>query len=131
MKGYHKALVVAEIGAGAAVTFTFRQAKNVSAASQKALSIDGYYTNAAAVASGSITNDTYVYTAYSSGSSSQATAATSSTTYVFPVDPKAMDVASSFDCIAVAHAAAARILSVTAYLYPRYAQSVPTVTLAD
>ena len=133
MKGYHKALVVADMGAIAgAVTFKFRQATAVAGTGQKALSIDGYYTDAAAVASGSITSDTYVYTAYSgSGSSSQATGTTNNTLYVFPVDIKAMDVANSFDCLGVAAAAANALFGVTVILYPRYGQEVPTVTKVD
>jgi hypothetical protein len=131
MKGYHKALFVADLGSGAAVTFKFRQAKTVAGGSQKALLIDGYYENATAVASASVTSDTFIYTAYATGSSSQATAATNSTTYVFPVDAKALSVASSFDCIGIAHAAAVRPLTVTAFLYPRYAQQIPMPTKAD
>lgn len=129
MKNYHGGLIIAELGAGAAVTFKMRQAKAVAGTSQKALSFDGHYTNAAAVASASITNDTFIYS--SSASSSTVTAATNNVTYVWPIDTADLDVANSFDCVGIAHAAAARILSVTALLYPRYGQEVPTVTLAD
>lgn len=132
VKGYHKALFIANMGSiTGAVTFKIRQASAVAGTGQKALSIDGYYTDAAAVASSSTTNDTFVYTAYSSGSSSQATGTTNSTLYVFPVDIKAMDAASSFDCIGIAAAAANAIFGVTAILYPRYPQEVPTVTKVD
>ena len=48
----------------AATTFVFKQAKNVSGSSNALFLFDGYYTNAAAVASASITNDTFVYTAH-------------------------------------------------------------------
>jgi len=132
VKGYHKALVVATMGAiTGAVTFKIRQATAVAGTGQKALSVDGYYTDAAAVASSSTTNDTYVYTAYSSGSSSQATGTTNNTMYAFPIDIKAMDVANSFDCIGVAAAAANAIFGVNVILYPRYGQSVPTATKVD
>ena len=132
VKGYHKALVVADMGAiTGAVTFKFRQATAVAGTAQKALSIDGYYTDAAAVASSSTTNDTFVYTAYSTGSSSQATGTTNNTLYVFPIDIKAMDAANSFDCIGVAADAANALFGVTVLLYTRYAQEVPTVTKVD
>jgi len=130
MKGYHKALIIANMGAiTGAVTFAFNQAQSVSGSTNTTLSVDGYYTDAAAVASSSTTNDTFVYTAYSSGSSSQATGTTSNTTYVFPVDPKAL--AAGYDCIGVAAAAANALFGVVAVLYPRYAQQVPTATKAD
>lgn len=132
LKGYHGGVFVAEMGnITGAVTFKFRQAKAVAGTSQKALSIDGYYTDAAAVASASVTNDTFVYTAYSSGSSSQATGTTNNTLYVFPFQAQQLDVANSFDCVGVAAAAANALFGVTAILYPRYEQEVPTVTKAN
>lgn len=130
MKGYHKGLVVANMGAiTGAVTFAFNQAQSVSGTTNTTLNVDGYYTDAAAVASSSITNDTFVYTAYASGSSSQATGTTNSTLYAFPIDPAGF--AAGYDCVGVAAAAAAAIFGVTIILYPRYAQSVPTATKAD
>ena len=129
MKGYHGGIFVADMGSiTGAVTFKFRQAKDTSGTSQKALSIDGYYTDAAAVASSSITNDTFVYTAYSSGSSSQATGTTNNTLYVFPFQAAQLDATNSFDCVGVAAAAANAVFGVTAILYPRYEGQVPTVT---
>jgi hypothetical protein len=130
MKGYHKALIVADMGSiTGAVTFTFHQALAVAGTSNKALSFDGFYTDAAAVASGSTTNDTYVFSA--SASSSTATGTTNNTMYVFPVDASKLDVAGGFDCIGVAAAAANASFGVTAILYPRYPQAVPMPTKAD
>jgi hypothetical protein len=132
LKGYHGGVFVANMGAiTGAVTFAFKQAKNVSASTPAALSIDGYYTDAAAVASGSTTNDTFVYTAYSSGSSSQATGTTNNTLYVFPFQAAQLNGASSYDCVGVAAAAANAYFGVTAILYPRYEQQVPTPAKAD
>lgn len=127
LKNYHGGVIVANMGTiTGAVTFAFKQAKNVSASTPAALSIDGYYTDAAAVASASVTNDTFVYTAYSSGSSSQATGTTNNTVYVFPFKAEQLNQASSYDCIGVAAAAANATFGVTAILTPRFGQEVPT-----
>ena len=131
MENYAKAAIVVTCssitGAG---TMQFRQAKGTSASSQKALSIDGYWTNAAALASASIKNDLYVYTAYTSGSSSQATGTQNGTTMIFQVDDSMLDVANSFNHIGIGCAAANLEFGATIFLYnPRYASETPPTAL--
>ena len=131
MENYAKAAIVINTGSiTGAGTLQFRQAKGTSASSQKALSVDGYWTNAAALASASLKNDLYVYTAYASGSSSQATGTQNNTVMIIPIDDSMLSVASSFNHIGVGVAAANLVFSATIYLYgPRYASETPPTAL--
>jgi hypothetical protein len=132
LRNYPKGEFIVNMGAtgaiGSSVAVSLKQSKSISGSSSAALAIGHYYTNAAAVASASIDNDTWVKTSVgSSGSSFKLTPSTNNITYRIPFD--AMKLSASYDCvgIGVAKTAAATICGVTVNLYgPRSNGPLPT-----
>ena len=89
-------------GIGSSVAVTLREAKDTSGTSAANLPIGHYYTNAAAVASASTANDTWVRTTVaSSGATFKLTPSTNNITYTIPVKAEQLSVDSSMDCVGV------------------------------
>ena len=136
VSNYQKATFFVQMGATGAVgsskNITFTKAKDTSATSATSLPIVNYWTNAAAIASASIANDTYVKQSAvaSSGNDVALTASSNNIVYIFEYD--ADELGDGYDAIgvAVATTSAAAICGVTAILTEaRYQNSSPPSAL--
>lgn len=137
MEKYRTVEFIITTGANGAGTkaVTLKEAKNVSGSSSQTLvpvaPMNHYYTNAAAAASASVANDTFVKTTLASGTFNIA-ASTDNLCYRITVDADQLTRASSMTHvgIGIATTSAACIAGAVAILRdPRYASSSPPTAL--
>lgn len=129
LKGYTHLTVVIMQGAWAGGTpaVTLKQATNVAAASEKALSFSKYWSGTA------LTADTLTETAVVSDTFNLTT--TANTFTVLEVDASSLDVDNSFDCVRVGIASPGSNADLIAVLYiltgTRYPSSSPPSAIID
>ena len=134
MKNYRHVDFIVSVAANGAGTkaVTFKEAQDISGTSAATItSPDHYYSNAAALASSSIANDTMVKTTLASGTFNIA-ASTNNLTYIIPIDADKLNQSSSMTHLGVgiATTSAACITGCIAVLSePRYAGASPPTAI--
>ncbi len=133
MASYNHVDFIVTVGANGAGTkaVTVKEAKNTSGSSSAALALPHYYSNAAALGSASIANDTFAKVSMSSGTFNIA-ASTDNLVYVIPCDADQLTNASSMTAVGlgIATTSAACIAGCIAVLSePRYASDSPPSAL--
>jgi len=132
LKNYEKATFIVTTGAmtEATTSISAYQAVNVSGSSVSttALNLDVYWTDKATAST------TRVFVRTAATSDKVVVDSTNNATYIFEIDAKQLNQASSFDCIClgIAGISAAALFGVTAILHPaRYAKDPLITAKAD